>query len=65
MIDFSCKLTGCGWIDATLIDEKDRVKIRASYLSDAPYDLIMAIALICEGVNETMCLWKDEPGVYQ
>lgn len=66
MINFSCKLTGHGWIDATLKDENDNAKIiTASYLSDAPYDLIIALALICEGLNETMCLWNDEPGAYQ
>ncbi len=66
MINFSCKLTDHGWIDATLNDENDNMMIiTASYLSDAPYDLIMALALICEGVNETMCLWNDEPGAYQ
>ncbi len=66
MINFSCNLTGRGWMDATLIDENDNSKvITASYLSDAPYDLIIALALICEGVNETICLWNDEPGAYQ
>lgn len=66
MIDFSCNLTGRGWIDATLLDENDNSEtITASYLSDGPYDLIIALALICEGINETMCLWNDEPRAYQ
>lgn len=66
MIDFLCKLTGNGWMEATLIDENNNAKIiSASYLSDAPYDLIMALALICEGVNDTQCLWNNEPGGYQ
>lgn len=48
------------------MDEDDNAKIiSASYLSDALSDLIIALTLICDGVNETMCLWKDEPGAYQ
>ena len=65
MINFSCKLVGRGWIETTLITEYSKIKIIASYLSDAPNDLITALALLLEGENETECLWQDEPGEYQ
>lgn len=62
MINISCKLTGRGWIEAMLLTEVKEVIIRASYLSDAPNDLIIAIALWLEGANEALCKWQEEPG---
>ena len=56
MIDFSFKLIESGWFEATLMGENNNAEITASYLQDAPYDLIIAVALLCEGVNETKCL---------
>ena len=65
MINFSCKLFGRGWIETTLITEDSKIEIIASYLSDAPNDLIITLALLLEGENETECLWQDEPGEYR
>lgn len=65
MIHISCKFTGRGWIEATLLTEEKEVTIRATYFSDAPNDLIVAVALLLEGANETMCKWQEEPGEYR
>jgi hypothetical protein len=66
MINFFCKVVGRGWIEATLITDDQEVIVAASYLSDAPYLLIIALALLAEEANdETVCLWQDEPGEYR
>lgn len=65
MITFSCQLVEYGWIDVTLATLDNEIKIIASYLLDAPNDLIIALALLLEGLNETVCLWQDEPGEYR
>lgn len=65
MITFSCQLIERGWIKVTLITEDDEIEYEASYLSDSPNDLIIALALLLEGESETVCLWQDEPGEYR
>ena len=66
MINFSCKLIGHGWIEVNLASEENEVTMIASYLSNAPYELIITLALLSEGIiDETMFLWKDEPGEYR
>jgi hypothetical protein len=65
VITFSCQLVDRGWIEVALATEDNEVKFIASYLSDAPNDLINALILLIEGANETTCLWQDEPGEYR
>jgi hypothetical protein len=65
MIDFSCEIVGRGWIKAILNSEGKETVITGSYLSNAPADMIMAVALLFEGRRETECAWQEEPGQYK
>jgi hypothetical protein len=65
MIDLIFNLVGHGWIEAAISDQCQEAHITASYLSDAPSDILIAIMLLFEGRNETMCAWKEEPGEYR
>lgn len=65
MLDISFELIGRGWVEATLSNGEKDVTINASYLSDAPNDLIIAVAVLLEGVKETTCSWQEEPGEYR
>lgn len=65
MIDFLCEIVDRGGIKAILNSEGKETIITGSYLSDAPADLIMAVALLFEGRSETVCSWQEEPGQYR
>jgi len=65
MINFSCQLIEYGWLEVTLVTKDIEEKFTASYLSDAANDLIIGLALLLEGQNETICLLEDEPGEYR
>jgi len=65
LIEISLKLTGRGWLEAILKGDDAESIISASYLSDAPSDLIKSVILLLEGVKESKCEWQIEPGEYR
>ena len=58
-------LIGHGYMEATLTHDEDVISAEASYLSDAPSDLIHTVRSLLEGRNEAMCRWQDEPGEFR
>lgn len=63
MTNFNLALKA-GWITATLIDDKTEIVLHASYLSDAPRDLLKAIVALIRGSNKETFFWLEEPGQY-
>ncbi len=64
-ISFEITLTGRVWMEATLIHGEDAISAEATYLSDAPSDLIHTMRSLLNGQNEAICKWQDEPGEYR
>lgn len=56
------RLVGTGWLRADLYVDGGHASINASYLSHALRDLVVACALIGEGIDRVECRWRDEPG---
>jgi hypothetical protein len=54
-----------GWLNATLSNGEETVAITASYLSDAPGDLLRATLSLVEGAPEARVIWMEEPGEYR
>jgi hypothetical protein len=65
VFEFGYRLTGAGWSEARVADERSHVIVTASYLSDALRSLIEAIALAVEGLPEARCSWDEEPGEHR
>jgi hypothetical protein len=65
MIEFKFRLCGRGWIEAELADGDHKISISASYLTDAPADLLTAVNQLLNGRQEATCCWQEEPGAYQ
>lgn len=65
MILFSYDLVGTGWAECTLEVKNKKVKITASYLSDALGDLSMAIYKALCGEKDSRAIFTDEPGEYR
>lgn len=64
-MEFSYRLTGTGWAEATISDDSAQVVLRASYLSDALNDLLLAIGSLLEGTLHAECSWLEEPGEWR
>ena len=62
MFEFTYELTGPGWSQAIVVDEKHVLTMRVSYLSDALRDLTLATTAIVGGIRHITCRWQDEPG---
>jgi len=65
MIDINYKLTGRGWVDCVISDEKKMVTISASYLSDALGGLLDAVLKLINGENKVYARFDEEPGEYR
>lgn len=59
------ELEGSGWARATVAFGDAHATVTASYLSDAPRDLVEAAAVINEGALHASCSWAEEPGEYR
>ena len=64
-MNFSYRLTGTGWGEATLSTDDSRIVLPSSYLSDVLGDLLLAINALLEGAPEARCSWELEPGEYR
>ncbi len=61
-IRIELRLTGTGWLRADVYTDKGTAAATASYLTDALGDLLVACALIGEGIDRVDCRWAEEPG---
>jgi hypothetical protein len=59
------ELTGAGWAAASIKAGNAHARITASYLSDAPRDLVEAATTIADGTEEAWCSWAEEPGEFR
>lgn len=64
-VEFSYRLTGPGWGEATLSAGDVRVVLPSSYLCDVLDDLLQALRALLEGASEARCSWELEPGEYR
>lgn len=65
-MEFSYKLTGTGWGEATLVgDGGEAVVLPTSYLTDALGQLLKAVKTLLEGAVRAECSWQEEPGEYR
>lgn len=64
-MEFTYRLTGTGWAEATLSAESSSATITASYLNDALGVLLEAVGLVLEGADQARCSWEKEPGEYR
>jgi hypothetical protein len=58
-------LTGTGWAAASLRAGEAHARITASYLSDAPRDLVDAARIVADGADDVRCSWAEEPGEFR
>jgi hypothetical protein len=65
VFEFDYALTGSGWAEARIADQRGHAFVTASYLSDALRSLIEATTLAVSGVPEARCSWDEEPGEYR
>jgi ankyrin repeat protein len=59
------RLSGYGWLDASLGACGTTVPMRVSDLSDALGDLTRRTLALLQGADEARCSWEDEPGEYR
>lgn len=62
IVDFTDRLVGTGWAEATISDGAATARLTASYLKDALGDLLEAVGTLFEGAVEARCSWQEEPG---
>jgi hypothetical protein len=53
-------LNGTGWAAARIADSRASAKLTASYLSDAPANLLDAVFEAVSGASEVKCVWDGE-----
>ncbi|MFC9235092.1 hypothetical protein ACFTZK_01260 [Streptomyces decoyicus] len=58
-------LTGSGWADCTIADEERKAHLTASYISNAPEDLLKAVGRLLTGQFETRAQFEAEPTAYR
>lgn len=64
-MEFSYKLTGTGWGEATITDDSTQVVLRTSYLSDVLSELLSAVGSLLQGASHAECSWLEEPGEWR
>jgi hypothetical protein len=64
-VELPLELTSRGWLEATLVCGGTEAVVGASYLTDAPSDLIHTVRSLLEGRSEAVCAWQEEPGEYR
>jgi hypothetical protein len=65
-VDFSYRLIGSGWAEASIADERSSVEMTASYLTDALADLLSALAALKRGDSDSERFsWDGEPAEYR
>ncbi|MFD5113939.1 hypothetical protein ACFWNG_16740 [Streptomyces sp. NPDC058391] len=54
-----------GWADCTLEDHQAKAELIASYISNAPEELLTAVARLIVGETETRAQFEAEPTAYR
>ncbi|MFJ4849345.1 MULTISPECIES: hypothetical protein [unclassified Streptomyces] len=58
-------LSGHGWADCTVADDRAEAAITASYITTAPEDLLTAVARLLAGETETRAQFEAEPTAFR
>jgi hypothetical protein len=62
-MEFSYRLTGTGWAEATIADGEQCATITVSYVTPhALDDLLAAVTVVLGPSVESECYWGEEPG---
>lgn len=61
-LEFTFRLSGRGWAEATISDGTNATSMGPSFLSDALGDLLRAVNRVVAGARESECVWAEEPG---
>ncbi|WP_375491427.1 hypothetical protein [uncultured Jatrophihabitans sp.] len=64
-VGFYYELTGSGWAEGTLQIGDARVRLTASYLSDALGDLLRAVLAMGRGSERVRLSWIEEPAEHR
>ncbi len=59
------RLVGYGWADCTVADAENKVRVIASYITDAPEELLTAVARLVVGEAETRVQFEAEPTAFR
>ncbi|MFJ1800060.1 hypothetical protein [Streptomyces sp. NPDC088180] len=58
-------VAGSGWADCTLEDRLVKVELTASYITNAPEELLTAVGRLVVGETETRAQFEAEPTAYR
>ena len=58
-------LTGSGWAECTISDDKGNCTVTASYLSDALFNLVLAANAVAGRFSRVTFSFDEEPGEYR
>ncbi|MFF0435505.1 hypothetical protein ACFYU9_25195 [Streptomyces sp. NPDC004327] len=58
-------LRGPGWADCVVEDRHTKAEVTASSLTNAPEELLAAVARLVDGAEETRCQFEAEPTAYR
>ena len=58
-------LTGTGWADVRVGDDRSEAAVVASYISGAPEELLTAVARLATGAGEARAQFEAEPTAYR
>jgi hypothetical protein len=64
-MSFTWTLAGHGWADCTVADDQSETQATASYITDAPEDLLTAVARLVLGENQTLAQFEAEPTAFR
>jgi hypothetical protein len=64
-VEFSYRLTGVGWAEATITCGDRSATLTASYMSDALAELLLAVGELADGADAARCSWEEEPGEFR
>jgi hypothetical protein len=58
-------LTGHGWADCSIRDARAQAEVTASYITNAPEDLLTAVTRLVTGEAETRAQFEAEPTAFR
>jgi hypothetical protein len=64
-IEFTCALSGRGWLRAHISDGMSHADLSASYGNDALWILVRSVNALLGTAEAATCPWREEPGEYR
>jgi len=64
-LNITYRLTGVGWAECTIVDADNTCTVRASYLSDALYSLVLSANALLSRFSGMTFSFDEEPGEYR